>query len=205
MSGEPDPDDVPTWVRYGGLAAVLAAVLAVATSLLVATLFHGSLDPGTRDSLVVGDLVVTYLLLGLLGVVAVHGRYSAALGWTGNLGLFTVAVGGVFGVAATVLYGVGVGNLLQLSLLFGGAALLAVGLRRIPSTPRSAAALLGLAPVLAVVAVAAGALSPESRLGAIAYVLVSLTWGGAWVVLGYHLWRSPDGAATGTTTGTTRT
>lgn len=205
MAAEAEREGVPTWVRYGGLAAVLAAVLATVTSLLVATLFPAALDPGTRDALVVGDLVVTYLLLGLLGVVAVYGRYGDALGWTGNLGLFTVAVGAVFGVAATVRYGVGVGTLLQLSLLFGGAALLAVGLRRIQSAPRSAAVLLGLSPVLATVTVVARTLSPGSRLGALAYVLVSLAWGGAWVVLGYHLWRSPAGTARGTATGTTRT
>lgn len=205
MGAESDPDDVPTWVRYGGLSAAAAAVLGAATSLLVTSLFPEALEPGTRGSLVVGDLVVTYLLLGLLGVVAIHGRYADALGLAGNLGLFTVAVGAVFGVAATVLYGVGVGYLLRLSLLFAGAALLAVGLRRIPAVPRSGAVLLGLAPVLAVVAVVARSLSPGSHLGALAYALVSLVWAAAWVVLGYHLWRSPAAAATGTATGTTRT
>lgn len=205
MAAETDRDAVPAWVRYGGLAAILAAVLETLVSLFVGAVFPEAFEPGTRDALLVGDLVVTYLVLGVVGAVAVYGRYGDALGWIGNLGLLAIALGAVVGVAMVVVTGSVASDLLNLLLVFGGAALLAVGLWRIRSVPRSAAALMGLAPVLVVASIAAALLAPESLVAPVTFVVLSLVWGAAWIVLGYHLWRSPRGTAEATRTGTTET
>lgn len=205
MAAESDRVAVPAWVRYGGLAAILGAILETAVTFSVGALFPEAFEPGTRDALLVGDLVVTYLVLGVVGAVAVYGRYGDALGWTGNLGLLAIAVGAVVGVAVTVLTGIVATDLLNLLLVYGGAALLAVGLWRIPSVPRSAAALMGLSPVLVVAGIVAVLLAPGSLVGPVTFVVLSLVWGAAWIVLGYHLWRSPRGTAGTARTGTTGT
>lgn len=205
MATESARGAMPTWVRYGGLAAIVAALLEMFTSAFAGVVFPEALEPGTRDALLVGDLVVTYLVLGVVGVAAVYGGYRAEMGWPGKLGLLSIAVGAVVGIVSVVLTGVIAGNLLNVLLVFGGAALLAVGLWRIPSVPRSAAALMGLAPVLAVAGIAAFLLVPEGALGAVAFLAVNVVWGLAWIVLGYHLWRTPRAAGEAAPTGTART
>lgn len=205
MAAETGRGRMPRWVRYGGLAAILASVLEMSTSAFAGVVFPEALEPGTRDALVVGDLVVTYLVLGVVGVAAVYGGYRTVMGWTGKLGLLSIAVGAVIGIVTTVLTGSVAGNLLNVLLVFGGAALLAVGLWRIRSVPRSVPVLMGLSPVLAVAGVAAFLLAPEGVLGTVAFLAVNVVWGLAWIVLGYHLWRTPRTTADAAPTGTART
>lgn len=205
MAAKTERDAVPSWVRYGGLAAILASILEMFTSIFAGALFPEALEPGTRDALVVGDLVVTYLVLGVIGVAAVYGRYGDELGRAGTLGLVAVAAGAVIGIVTVVVTGSFAGNLLNVLLVFGGAALLAVGLWRIPSVPRSAPVLMGLAPVAAVAGIAAFVVAPESSVGPVAFLVVNVVWGLAWIVLGYHLWRSPRRSAVSTAAGSTRT
>lgn len=91
-------------------------------------------------------------------------------------------------------------------LVFGGAALLAVGLWRTPSIPRSAAVLMALTPVAAIVGIVGYAQSPEGLLGLVGYVVLSVVWAAAWVILGYHIWRQkPDRGARPAGTGRTNT
>lgn len=195
MPGDTDPDRVPDWVRYGGLAAIVASVLQLATGAFVGLAFPEALEPGTRDALVVGDVVVTYLVLGLVGVVTVYGRYRARLGLPGNLGLFSIAVGAVLGVATVFLTGSVAVTRPNAMLIYGGAGLLAVGLRRIPSVPRGVPLLLGLSPVVWLVGTVASGLAPDDPLGPAAFLAVEAAWAVAWVALGYHLWRSPGDPA----------
>lgn len=176
------------WVRYGGLAAIVAAVLELATTLLLGLLFPEALVPGTADAAVVADLVLTYLVLGIVGVAAVYVRYGDAMGLVGTAGLAAIAVGALVGFASVLLTGSIAGTFLNMVLVLGGAALLAVGLWRTPPIPRSAAVLLGVAPVAAVVGIVGFSATPEGILGPLAYVAFNLTWAGAWIVLGYHLW-----------------
>lgn len=182
---------VPAWVRYGGLAAILASVLEFGTSTLVGVVFPEAFEPGTRDALLVGDVVVTYLVLGIVGCAALYGRYSRELGRVGLVGLLSIAVGAVVGIVATVVNGVVAGSLLNVALVFGGAAFLAVGLWRLPTVPRAAPVLMGAAPVGVAAGIVAFAVAPEAVAGPLIFLAVNAVWGLAWVVLGYHLWRSP--------------
>lgn len=85
----------------------------------------------------------------------------------------------------------------RLLVVFVEAGLLAVGLWRTPSIPRSAALLMGLTPVAAVVGVVGFSLSTESFLGLLGFVVLSLAWSGAWIILGYHLWhQKPESSVT---------
>lgn len=179
-----DADRRASLVRYGGLVAIAAALLEVLTTTLSEFAF-------TTDAIEVGDVVATYLLLGIVGVAAVYVRYEDEFEWPGKVGLAAIATGAVVGLVS-VLAGSVVGSLLNLVLVFGGAAFLAVGLWRAPSAPRSAAVLMGLAPAFAVVGIAAFSLAPESLLGPVLIVVLNVVWGAAWIVLGYHLWQWPD-------------
>lgn len=194
MATETSRASAPSWVRYGGLVIVAAALLELVASLTIGVLFPEALVPGTRDAVVVADIVLTYLVLGLVGVAALYVYYRRSFGWIGNLGLLLIAVGIVVGVVTIVLTGSAAGSLLNMALVFGGAALLAVGLWRTPSAPRSATLLMAATPVAALVAIVGFALSPEGLLGPIAYLVLSLVWAGAWIVLGVHLWRARPGA-----------
>lgn len=205
MAAKTDHRTVPSWVRYGGLAAILASILEMFTSIFAGTLFPEALEPGTRDALVVGDIVVTYLVLGVVGIAAVYGRYGDELGLAGALGLVAIAVGAVIGIVTVVVTGALAGNLLNVVLVFGGAGLLAVGLWRIRTVPRSAPVLMGLTPVAAVAGIAAFLVAPESSAGLFAFLVVNVVWGLAWIVLGYHLWRSPRRSGVSTAAGSTRT
>lgn len=199
MPTDADHDGVPDWVRYAGLAAIVASGLRLATGALVGLALPKALEPGARDALVVGDVVVTYLVLGLVGVLAVYGRYRARLGPAGNLGLFSIAVGGVLGVATVVVTGSVVVTRRNAMLVYGGAGLLAVGLRRIPTVPRGVSLLLGLTPFGWVAGTVASSLALDGHLGPAAFLAVDAAWAVAWVALGYHLWRSPgDRAGSGT-------
>ena len=188
MAVETERSAVPSWVRYGGLAAIVAAVLEILTTLFLEAMFPEAVVPGTRDALLVADIVLTYLILGLVGVAAVYVRYNDSFGWVGNLGLLSIAVGVFVGIGTILLTGSAAGTLLNFVLVFGGAGLLAIGLWRTPTIPRSAAILMGVAPIAAAIGIAGLSISPESLLAIGAFFLLNVVWGGAWIVLGYHIW-----------------
>ena len=170
-------------VRYGGLVAIVAAVLEMFTTALTQFATVG-------DAVEVGDVVATYLLLGIVGVAAVYVRYEAEFELPGTLGLAAIAAGAVIGLA-TVRSGSVTASLLNLLLVFGGAALLSIDLWRAPAAPDGAAVLMGLAPVFAVLAVGAFSLAPGSLLGPVLIVALNVVWGAAWIVLGYRLFTEP--------------
>lgn len=188
MTVEAERTTVPTWVRYGGLAAIIASILEVFTTLFIEVVFPEALVPGTRDALLAADLVITYLILGIIGVAAVYVRYNDSFGWVGNLGLLSITVGALIGIGSILLIGLTAGNLLNFILVFGGAGLLAIGLWRTPTIPRSAAILMGLSPVAALVGIVGFSLAPESLLTLGAFLVLNIVWGGSWIILGYHLW-----------------
>lgn len=193
MAVERGRASVPSWVPYGGVAAIAASILEIATTLFIEVVFPEALVPGTRDALLAADVVVTYLVLGIVGVAAVYVRYRADFGWPGTAGLLAIALGALVGIGTVLLVGVVAGSLLNFVLVFGGAGLLAIDLWRVPTIPRSAAVLMGLAPITALAGMVGFALSPESLLALGAFLVLNLAWGGAWIVLGYHLWTERTG------------
>lgn len=133
--GAAGTDRKATLVRFGGLVAIAAAVLEMVTTAL-------SQFATVGDAVEIGDVVATYLLLGLVGVAAVYVRYEGEFEAAGKLGLGAIAAGAVVGLA-TVRSGSVAASLLNLFLVFVGAALLAVDLWRAPTAPRGAAVLMG--------------------------------------------------------------
>lgn len=184
----------PSWVRYSGIIIVLASLLDLFTNFIAVAVFPEAFIPGTRDAVIVGSLILSYLILGIIGAVALYVYYKDDFGWIGKVGLVSIVIGAGIGVAAIVTTGSLGGSFLNTFLVvFVGAGLLAVGLWRTPSTPRSAALLMGLTPVAAVVGMVGFSQSPESFLGLLGFGVLSLVWNGAWIVLGYHLWQQkPD-------------
>lgn len=185
---------VPSWARYSGLVIIVGAVLELITSFAIGLAFPEAFIPGTRDAAIVADIVLSYLVLGFIGVVALYVYYGDSFGRIGNLGLLSIAVGIVIGVGTILLTGSAVGTLFNMVLVFGGAGLLAIGLWRTPDIPRSAALLMGAAPIAAAVTIVGLSQSPESLLGQVGYLALSLVWAGAWIILGYHLWRQRPSA-----------
>lgn len=195
------------WVRYGGPVIVLASVLELLTILLVGIVYPEGVVEGTGDAALVRNLVLTYLVLGGIGVVVLYVRYRDSFGLVGTLGLYLILLGVAFGVATLLTTGsmagdlplVGVlfgdvittyvpGALVNQFLVFGGAGFLAVGLWRTPTVPTSATVLMGLTPLAAATGIVGFALLPETVLGPIGFLALTVVWAGAWIILGYHLW-----------------
>ena len=195
------------WVRYGGPVIVLASLLELLTILLVGVLYPEGVVDGTGEATIVRNLVLTYLALGGIGVVVLYVRYRDSFGLIGTLGIYLILLGVAFGVATLLTTGsmagdlplVGVlfgdvittyvpGALVNQFLVFGGAGFLAVGLWRTPTVPTSAVVLMGLTPLAAATGIVGFALFPDSPVGPIGFLALTVVWAGAWIVLGYHLW-----------------
>lgn len=137
-SEDPDRAVVPSWVRYSGIVIILASLLDLFTNFVVVAVFPEAFIPGTRDAVIAGTFVLSYLILGIIGVVALYVYYTDSFGWIGKGGLLSIAIGAGIGVVTIITTGDIGGNFLNFFLvLFVGAGLLAVGLRRIPSIPWS--------------------------------------------------------------------
>lgn len=189
MDTRTDPATAPSWVRYSGLVIILAALLDLFTDFVAINMFPDAFVPGTRDAVIVGNFVLSYLILGSLGAVALYVYYENVFGWIGKVGLILIVVGAGIGVVTVLTTGAPGGNLLNLFLVvFVGAGFLAVSLWQTPSIPRSAALLMGVTPVAAAVAVGFTVFT-ESFLGILGFVVMSLAWSVAWIILGYHLWQ----------------
>lgn len=197
MATQSEQAAAPSWVRYSGLIIILAALLDLFTDFVAINMFPEAFVPGTRDAFIVGNLVLSYLILGSLGAVVLYVYYADVFGWIGKVGLILIVVGAGVGAATIVTTGAPGGSLLNLFLVvFLGAGLLAVALWRTPSIPRSAALLMGVTPVAAAVAVGFTEFI-ESFLGILGFVVMSLAWSGAWIILGYHLWQlKPESSVT---------
>lgn len=197
----------PSWVRYGGIVVIVAALLELLTILLVGLLYPEGVVAGTGDETIVRTLVLTYLALGGIGVIVLFVRYRDTFGLVGNLGLYLILLGVAFGVATLLTTGsmagdlplVGVlfgdvittyvpGALVNQFLVFGGAGFLAAGLWRTPTVPTSATVLMGLTPLAAATGIVGFALLPDTVVGPIGFLVLTVVWAGAWIVLGYHLW-----------------
>lgn len=195
------------WVGYGGPVIVLASLLELFTILLVGILYPEGVVEGTGEAAIVRNLVLTYLVLGGIGVVVLYVRYRDSFGLVGNLGLYLILLGVVFGITTLLTTGsmagdlplVGVifgdvitsyvpGALINQFLVFGGAGFLAVGLWRTPTIPTSAAVLMGLTPLAAAVGIVGFSLFPDTVVGPIGFLALTVVWAGAWILLGYHLW-----------------
>lgn len=196
-----------SWIRYGGPVIVVASLLEIFTILLVGFVYPEGVVDGTGDAALVRYLVITYLVLGGIGVVVLYVRYRDSLGLVGNLGLYLILLGVAFGIATLLTTGsmagdlplVGVlfgdvitsyvpGALINQFLVFGGAGFLAVGLWRTPTIPTSAAVLMGLTPLAAATGIVGFSLLPDTVVGPIGFLVLTVVWAGAWILLGYHLW-----------------
>lgn len=146
--------------------------------------------PGTLAALGHVGVGVTFLVLGIVAVGALYVRHKDTLGAVGTAGLLSIGGGTVLGIGITVGMVTGGLAIVNTLLVIGGAGLLAVSLRRISDTPKSAAYLLGLSFIAfaAVLALASGpGVAPVVDF---ALAVVSLgAFSVAWVILGVHLWR----------------
>ena len=168
------------WVRWGGLAAMGAGVLAIVYSLLGFAAGKGD-EPGPLDILVI--LAMLLEVVGLLGFHALQGRNYGRIGRAGlytSIGslvifeflLLASLVGGDVGLDWLVAVGV-LGLLVGLA-LYGAATLQAKVL------PRWCGILF---IILMPVGILLGDLQP--------------IWGGlGWLALGYALWSHSGSAAT---------
>lgn len=177
----------PSWVRLTGILVIISAVLEIFTSVFLEIVFPEALVPGTSDAALVTDIVITYLILGLIGVIGLYLLYHDSFGWIGNLGLLAIAIGAIVGIAATLVTAMPTGDLFNWIVVFGGAGLLAGGLWRTPRIPRIAAVLMAVTPIAAGLTIVGLAIAPTSPFTLIAYLTLNVTWGGAWIVIGYHL------------------
>lgn len=75
MAAETRRAGLPSWTRYGGLVIIVAALLEMVTSLAIGVAFPEAFTPGTRDEVIVADIVLTYLVLGFVGVAALYAYY----------------------------------------------------------------------------------------------------------------------------------
>ena len=168
------------WVRWGGLAAMGAGLLAIVYSLLGFAAGKGD-EPGPLDILVI--LAMLLEVVGLLGFHALQGRNYGRIGRAGlytSIGslvifeflLLVSLVGGDVGLDWLVAVGV-LGLLVGLALY--GAATLQAGV-----LPRWCGILF---IILMPVGILLGDLQP--------------IWGGlGWLALGYALWSHSGSAAT---------
>ena len=168
------------WVRWGGLAAMGAGVLAIVYSLLGSAAGKGD-EPGPLDILVI--LAMLLEVVGLLGFHALQGRNYGRIGRAGlytSIGsiaifeflLLASLVGGDVGLDWLVAVGV-LGLLVGLA-LYGAATLQAKVL------PRWCGILF---IIFMPVGILLGDLQP--------------IWGGlGWLALGYALWSHSGSAAT---------
>lgn len=197
----------PSWIRYGGPVIVLASLLELFTILLVGIVYPEGFVEGTGDAALIRTLVLTSLVLGGVGVVFLYVRYRNSFGLVGTLGSYLILLGVAFGVATLLTTGsmagdlplVGVlfgdvittfvpGALINQFLVFGGAGFLAVGLWRTPTVPTSATVLMGLTPLAAATGIVGFSLLPNTVVGPIGFLVLTVVWAGAWLILGYHLW-----------------
>jgi len=168
------------WVRWGGLAAMGAGVLAIVYSLLGSAAGKGD-EPGPLDILVILAMILE--VVGLLGFHALQGRNYGRIGRAGlytSIGsiaifeflLLASLVGGDVGLDWLVAVGV-LGLLVGLA-LYGAATLQAKVL------PRWCGILF---IIFMPVGILLGDLQP--------------IWGGlGWLALGYALWSHSGSAAT---------
>lgn len=92
---------------------IVASILELLTTLGIGVLFPEALEPGSRSAAIVADIVVTYLIPGVIGSSALYVRYRNAFGWIGTVGLGSIAVGAVVGLTSILLTGSVAGNLPQ--------------------------------------------------------------------------------------------
>src|SRR5919199_819543 len=167
------------WIRWGGLAAMAAGVLAISYGLLNFALDQGD-ERGPLDILVLLGMILE--VLGLLGFHALQGRNYGRIG---RAGLYTT-------IAAIVLF-----ELLLVASLFGGdvgldwlVALgvlgLLVGLGLYGAATLQARVLPRWCGILFIILMPVGILLGD----------LQPIWGGlAWLALGYALWSQRRGMA----------
>ena len=185
-----------SFIRRGGLAAMVGGVLWALTPLrepLLGGRYPG--DPVFRPYNFVLLFIAVLLAVGLL---AFHARYKQSYGRLGTVGVF-VTFGGYalmfFGSLPAVLFSSeGLRGLVRVGQDLGflgalvagvGALLLGVALRQARAVLRGAALLLVISlPVGLVGTTVMATVGLEDSAG----LPLTVLYGGAWAILGYHLW-----------------
>lgn len=178
------------WIRFGGLAAVLGGIVAVANAL---TLFAG-LQPEAGS---IGDQLAA--IMAALIAVGLVAFYAGERGWFGRLaylGMALLAIGLVPMALGSAAIGwvpsagetFFVAYLLGLLVALLGAIVLGIAMLRSDAVPRAAAWLLIAALPVGLPATIGYTLA---TMGVIDHVWVGpeLLFGLAWVVIGYSLWN----------------
>jgi hypothetical protein len=166
-------------IRWGGLAAMGAGLLAIVYSLLAFAAGKGD-EPGPLDI-----LIILAMILEVVGLVGFHALQGRNYGRIGRAGLYTtigaIVIFEVVLVASLVGGDVGLGWLAAVGVLGGlvGFALYGAATLQARVLPRSCGILF---IILMPVGILLGDLQP--------------IWGGlVWLALGYALWSHSSGAA----------
>jgi len=168
------------WVRWGGLAAMGAGVLAIVYSLLGSAAGKGD-EPGPLDILVILAMILE--VVGLLGFHALQGRNYGRIG---RAGLYT-SIGSLvifeFLLLASLVWGdVGLDWLVAVGVLG-----LLVGLALYGAATLQAKVLPRWCGILFIIFMPVGILLGD----------LQPIWGGlGWLALGYALWSHSGSAAT---------
>src|ERR671921_2523850 len=167
------------WVRWGGLAAMGAGLLAIVYSLLGFAAGKGD-EPGPLDI-----LVILAMLLEVVGLVGFHALQGRNYGRIGRAGLYT-AIGGIVVWALVILASL-FGESVSLGLLAAVGALgMLVGFVLYGAATLQARVLPRWCGILFIVFIPVGLLLGD----------LQPIWGGlVWVALGYALLSQSSGAA----------
>lgn len=88
MATEPHRKGAPSWVRYSGIVIILASLLALFGNFFAIAVFPEVLVPGTWDVVIVGNLILSYVILGIIGAVTIYVYTRIPLPGSGRWGSF---------------------------------------------------------------------------------------------------------------------
>jgi len=168
------------WVRWGGLAAMGAGVLAIVYSLLGSAAGKGD-EPGPLDI-----LVILAMILEVVGLLGFHARQGRNYGRIGRAGLYT-SIGSI-AIFEFLLLASRVGGDVGLDWLVAVGVLgLLVGLALYGAATLQAKVLPRWCGILFIIFMPVGILLGD----------LQPIWGGlGWLALGYALWSHSGSAAT---------
>lgn len=193
-------------VRQYGMAGLVGGVL------LALYTIPDLIDPGTFSgtgslALVYGAFIIVPLVLMLLGLLGLHARLRLETGRLERLGYYVSLLGFVAAILAE-LYGYGLVEtgfdpfdsgdiyfivfILSLFALIIGSAIIGVTGLREGVGPRVGFALF----LLSLLGIPLVFVLSDTAIGT-PFVAITLPYGAAWTVVGYHLWSEPDFSMSG--------
>lgn len=193
------------WIRLSGLAAMVGGVLWAVTPLREPVFGGGGL-PGDAAFRPYNFVIIVIAILLATGLLGLHARYKRSYGRPGTVGAVVIFAGYallLLGSIPAILFSAdGPMGLIKAGqdLGFFGAVISAFGaiflgstLWRARATPRFGSLLLIIALPVGIIGVI---LVSAAGLDDIAGLPLTVLYGGAWLILGYHLQSGAGEAAT---------